>query len=391
MQATKHLYHALYPFLCEYNVRHDQGSALLWAAREGDSRLVTELLAVGANIAAHVPPPRRLQAKPGMEIGGIDPLVDRNPLLNAAEGRHIETLKILLEETRSGQGALRAQLRPVLHWALRRHDAQLVELMLAHQAPLNPATKARASPSALGAAVVSGYKAILPRLVAAGARPGPNEWPCPIEQAIRTGQPSIVRLLLEQGVSLRADTAVSHIAHKDDRVMLRLLLEYGIDLNLYGCAALFTVVRDGHYEMVQLLLDHGAPTDLHCDLFPPSGIPVGSYYSLIGFAIIYARLDILRLLLDRGTLPQPGDLALATRRNLSEAVALLAPFAEQELHWKSHIELHVNILQMNKKRQDPKLEGIKYTTGIVDTSGTIEPDPPGLETESMEEDSDDEW
>ncbi|OOF91996.1 hypothetical protein ASPCADRAFT_210863 [Aspergillus carbonarius ITEM 5010] len=378
MQTTKRLYHALHPFLCEFNVRHEESSALLWAAREGHARLVGQLLAAGANIAAYVPPaplPRGRDEEQDGAKGGIDPWATKNPLLHAAQGRHTEVLQTLLTETRSGQAALPAQLRSVLHWALRQHDAELVELMLAHQAPLNPATKQRAARSALGVAVGAGYNAILPRLLTLGARPGVEEYPCPVQQAICTNQPDLVRLLLDHGLPLHSDEGLCHIAHEDNRAMLRLLLEYGIDLNLYGCAALPVAIRDGHYEMAKLLIDHRAPTDILFTLYPPCQIPLGPVFTAMGFAILYDRLDILQLLLDRGTRPSQEDINLAKKRKLEEAVALLGPFVEEDQPRACYMELHINIAFMEKKSQDPNMEQIYFTESIVDISGTRHPDP----------------
>ncbi|GKZ24621.1 hypothetical protein AbraIFM66951_012025 [Aspergillus brasiliensis] len=382
MQTTKRLYHAMHPFLCEYNVQYDGSSALPWAAKKGDIRFVTKLLAVGANIAAYTPSARYVERKVRNERD-IDPWAKNNPLLYAAQGGHTEILNMLLGETRSGQAASPAQLRSVLHWALRQHDEQLVELMLAHQAPLDPATEATRAPSALGVAAAAGYKSILPRLLAIGARPGRGECPCPTEQAVCSNRPDIVRILLDHGLGLYGDDALCHIAHKDDRSMLRLFLEYDLDLVEYGSAALFTAIRDGHYEMTELLIDNGALKDVSCDLYPQSGFPFfGSSYSAVGFAILYERLEILRLLLDKGFLPGPLDLDLAKKRNFVEAVSLLAPFADHELgHHLGIANWHA--FGMNPKSPEEQASNRWYckscAQGIVDTSGTREEEPdPGL-------------
>ncbi|KAI2819742.1 hypothetical protein CBS147343_2997 [Aspergillus niger] len=377
MQTTKRLYHTIHPLLCEYNIQHDDSSALVWAAQKGNALLVDKLLAAGANIAAYVPPARYIVRK--IRRGtGADPWAKNNPLLYAAQGGHMEVLGILLAETRSGHAASSAQLRSVLHWALRQHDGQLVERMLAHKAPLDPATEARCAPSALGVAVAAGYKSILPRLLDIGAWPGLRECPCPTEQAVCNNRPDILRILLDHGIGLYGDDALCHIAHNDDRSMLQLFLEYDIDLVEYGSAALFTAIRDGHYEMAELLIDNGALKDVSCDLYPPSGLFPGTPYSAVGFAILYERVDILRLLLEKGFLPAPSDLDLAKERNFDEAVSLLAPFAKRELHYHLGIA-NWHAFGLNPKSTEERASNrwhSKYCAGgIADTSGTREPEP----------------
>ncbi|GFN17065.1 ankyrin repeat protein [Aspergillus tubingensis] len=380
MQTNTRLYHAMHPILCEYNVQHDESSALPWAAQKGETRLVTKLLTAGANISAYSPSPRYVERKVH-NSRDIDPWAKNNSLLYAAQGGHTAILKTLLGETRSGQTASPAQLRSVLHWALRQHDEQLVELMFAHKAPLDPATESSGAPSALGVAVAASYNAILPRLLALGARPGPHECPCPTERAIFTKQPEVIRLLLDHGLGLYGDNAVCHLAHEDDRDTLRLLLAYGMDLVNYGSAALFTAIRDGHYEMTELLIDNGAIKDVCCELYPPSGLFLGTAYSAVAMAILYERLDILRLLLDKGFLPGPRDLELATERSFTEAVSLLTPFAERDLHDGNVINMwHAFGWDPNNPRpRDGSMWDIKSRSqGIIDTSGTREPEPESL-------------
>ncbi|OJJ77960.1 hypothetical protein ASPBRDRAFT_167299 [Aspergillus brasiliensis CBS 101740] len=380
MQTTKLLYHMLHQFLCEYNVQHDGSSALPWAAQKGDIRFVTKLLAAGANIAAYIPSPRYLERKV-KNCRDIDPWAKKNPLLFAAQGGHTEILNTLLGETRPGQAASPAQLRSVLHWALRQHDEQLVELMFTHKAPLDPATESRCAPSALGVAVAASYKAILARLLALGARPGPEESPCPTERAICTKQIDIARLLLDHGFGLHTDRAVCHLAHEDDRDTLRLLLSYGMDLEGYGSAALFTAIRDGHYEMTELLIDNGAIKDISCELYPRSGFILGTEYSAVAIAVLYERLDILKLLLDKGFLPGPRDLRIATERNFVEAVSLLTPFADRVLHHDTNISMWYAFRwdPNNPRPREGSMWNIQSRAeGIIDTSGTREPEPVDL-------------
>ncbi|KAB8079751.1 hypothetical protein BDV29DRAFT_164278 [Aspergillus leporis] len=110
VQTNKTLYHALHVFLCRFNVQHHQNSALLWAARNGHIGLVARLLDAGANIAVYESP-----TEIAYDPDNLVDLFKTNPLLAAAQGGHIGTLKAMLSEKKPDQACSPAQLRRVLH------------------------------------------------------------------------------------------------------------------------------------------------------------------------------------------------------------------------------------------------------------------------------------
>lgn len=117
------LYYLLHPFLCQFNAQYHQGSGLLSAARNGNSSLIKRFLHVGTNIASFEPLCNDAYL-------GYERETQRNPLLLAAQNDHIETLEILLSETRpSRMCAVTAAHRATLgdwRWpsSYRRVDSQ---------------------------------------------------------------------------------------------------------------------------------------------------------------------------------------------------------------------------------------------------------------------------
>ncbi|KAF4278970.1 hypothetical protein KXV22_001153 [Aspergillus fumigatus] len=371
-QVNRSLYHHLHFFLCRYNVKHHQGSALIRAAKKGHIRLATKLLNAGANIA-HFESPAETNHDRNTRLSEIE-----NPLLLAAQGGHIAILKSMLSETRPGQACSPAQLRTVLHWAIRARDSELVELMIHQKAPLDPAGEEREALSALGVAVVSRDESIIPRLLNAGARPGQNEEPCPIARAIETDQPQVVKLLLEHGIRLNSDTGLCFIASRNDKILLQCFIDYGLDLSMDGHAALFTAIMDGQYEMVEFLIEEGANPHLECELWThdENGFFETLFYSSIGFAIHFRRLQILRLLLAKGVLPGQGDLCLAVKKEFEEAVALLSKFSNQDLPQKESIENYLLWQQINRQDNGLDFEIPHKSWFVFDSTLPQEPEKP---------------
>ncbi|KAF7159651.1 hypothetical protein CNMCM5623_005031 [Aspergillus felis] len=245
----------------------------------------------------------------------------------------------MLSETRPGQACSPAQMRTVLHWAIQSRVSDLVDLMIHHKAPLDPARDEMDALSALGVAVISQDISIMLRLLDAGAQPGQEEDPCPIARAIETGQLQVIELLIKHGIRLNSDTGLCTMARQNDKVLLQRFIDYGLDLSLDGHTALFTAIMYGQYEMVEFLIEKGANPHLMCELWLRDGDYLDTLlYSSIGFAIYFRHLHILKLLLAKGVLPEQDDLCLAVKKEFEEAVALLSKFSNQELPPKYTIE-----------------------------------------------------
>ncbi|KAJ5121116.1 uncharacterized protein N7515_009077 [Penicillium bovifimosum] len=347
VQANQNLYHLLHFFLCQHNIQFHQSSALLWAAKNGYADLATRLLNAGANVAAFESP-----AEVAHTIDTRDLLKEiENPLLLAAQGGHLGTLNSMLSETRSDRVCSPAQLRTVLHWAIRSRDNEIVELMIKNRAPLDPAGDAIWAFSALGVAVASLNDFIIPRLREAGAKSGDSERPSPLANAIFTNQRPVVELLLKQGERLNSDGALMHIARKNDKDLYQLLIKYdALEIDIFGTQAMFAAIMHGHYDMVESLIEKGANPNLTWQFISQDLV---DSYTTIGFALHFGYLEIVKLLLAKGVHPDKTDLRLATERNYEE-IALLSEFSYDNLPMKDDVS---NFVYFNRMaRLDKGLE-----------------------------------
>ncbi|KAB8067731.1 ankyrin repeat-containing domain protein [Aspergillus leporis] len=363
VQTNKTLYHVLHAFLCRFNVKYHQSSALLWAARNGHIGLVTRLLDAGANISAYESP-----TEVTYDPENLVDLFTINPLLAAAQGGYIGALKAMLSEKRPDRACSPAQLRTVLHWAIRSHDSNLVELMIENNAPLNPAGDHQKSLSALGVAVASGNNSVIPRFLELGARSGDHERPCPVEQAICTDQPQLVELLLRHGIQPNGDEGLCHIVRRNDKSLLKLLLRYGLKLEFY-VAPLFIAIMEDQYEMVEMLIDNGANPRLENQLFTrdEDDVIIMCFLSPIGFAIYFRRLNILKLLLEKGVLPVQDDLELAVDKKYEEAVVLLSKFSNQDLPNIQSVSSYIMWTGYLNRMENPDF-WMPYTSWVFDES-----------------------
>ncbi|GIC93752.1 ankyrin repeat domain-containing protein [Aspergillus udagawae] len=287
-------------------------------------------------------------------------------------------LKSMLSETRSGQACSPAQLRTVLHWAIQSRDSDLVDLMIHHKAPLDPARDDMNALSALGVAVISQDISIVLRLLDAGAQPGQDEDPCPITTAIETGQLQVIELLIKHGIRLNSDTGLCFIARQNDKVLLQRFIDYGLDLSLDGHTALFTAIMHGQYRMVEFLIEKGANPHLMCELWLQDGdcFTDTLLYSSIGFAIHFRHLQILKLLLAKGVLPAQDDLRLAVKKEFEEAVALLSKFSNQELPPKQTIEGYIRWQHYLERYKGVDFKLRHQWFFVVDSTSTEESEKP---------------
>ncbi|RAH74820.1 ankyrin repeat domain-containing protein [Aspergillus aculeatinus CBS 121060] len=336
-QVDARCYRALHSHLCVHNVQHHGSTALLWAAQKGKLPLIAKLLAAGANIVTWSRQEETREDSVGEKWIFFPP---ENPLLEAAQGGHTAALQLMLAENRPNQAASPDQLRTLLHWALRAHDGPLVDLLLGQRrAPFDSRTyrdwpsptPPDTWPSALNVALEAEYYTIVPRLVEQGATPGPyRRRPCPIEQAICGDQLHLVKLFLQQGWMPHRDHGICYIADTNNIAMLQVLLDHGLDLRLYGTGALCVAIWAGHYDIVKMLLDHGASTRLGCIWESTDRSPQMDGYTPVGFAVKWRRLEILRLLLDSGAHADWAEFDMAREQGFEEAADLLLEFEKSD-------------------------------------------------------------
>lgn len=380
VQTNRHLCRLLHLYLCQHNVRHNGGSALLWAARNGESQLTRRLLDAGADISSFDSDAERchdfrlVSVSEGV-IGGtsrpgnINDILKRikNPLLLAAQGSHITTLDLILSERRARQICSPAQLRTVLHWAIRSHDRELVERVISRNAPLDPAGNQNQALSALGVAVESHYDAIIPQLLELGARRGRSEYPGPLDQAIMTEQPQVVELLLKYSEWLTSDLGLVYIAWTNNMTVLQLLIDNGLDLNPWGVSAFFAAILYGNHELAEFMLDKGLNANFAHEIIQRGN---DTYWSSpIGLAIRFRHFDILKLLIARGLSPEQRDIEFAVKNGYEDDVALLSKFSEHQLDEKDLLADHVSHEVRWRRRRDAEDKSVPlYFPFIFDPS-----------------------
>lgn len=148
--------------------------------------------------------------------------------------------------------------------------------------------------------------------------------PDPFVQATSYSDTSIPQLLLRYGVRPKSTKILSHLARRGDTASLRVLIDSGLDIVVYDHIALFIAIDLGDQAMVQLLLEEGANPHL-------KGIATNwLYYSTVYHAVQYRRLDILKVLVDKGVRPDRQDFQLAIDLKFLEAVAILEDFSYED-------------------------------------------------------------
>lgn len=221
-----------------------------------------------------------------------------------------------------------SQLRTVLHWAIGAGHQAIVELIV--KAPLGPLSRWDDS-TALGEAVKKGCEAILECLFQSGAKLPSSCSDDPLIIATDQTGSSLLQLL-KHGIRPKSDDILCHVARRNDITSLQLLVDFGVEIAVYGHAALFTAISWGHQAMVKFLIQQGANPHLSC-------APIqGGNYSTIGYAVRCRKFDILKLLLADGVRPDYQDLQLALKLKFSEAVAILEHLSYKDVPEKMTFE-----------------------------------------------------
>lgn len=212
---------------------HDGYTALHWAARCGRPDIVIALLNKGASL----------------NKGGLygDTALD----LAACNG-HTDTVEALL-----ARGAGPANPLNMLWGAVARRSLVAVKTLLACGADPNEC------PDALVTAVCIGHPEIVKELLAHGA--DPNALNCmALQQAFRNKRREIVKILLDHGAS-PSPSALVDAATLGYVESVQKLLDLGINPNapsVFQNTALCKAARNGHLDVVNVLLERGADPDL---------------------------------------------------------------------------------------------------------------------------------
>jgi ankyrin repeat protein len=152
-----------------------------------------------------------------------------------------------------------------------------------------------ASTIALVKAVKNNQVEVVARLLHSGTDPNGDKG-YPLFWAAREGHTEVVRLLLEAGVEPQSDGFPLFWAAREGHTeVVRLLLEAGVEPQSNGFP-LFWAAREGHTEVVRLLLQAGADP---CD-------PRNAYLSL-SWAARNGHSEVVHMLLEKGAHPNLDD------------------------------------------------------------------------------------
>lgn len=343
VQTNWRLYRPLHAFLCNFNIQHHQSSGLLFAALTGNSTLVNEFLDAGASIAS-------FELLPDEDENDFDDFEKQDsPLLRAAQNGHVGILETMLSETNPSRACIPPQLRIVLHWAIEAGDQVIVELMVANGAPLGRSQFPSDNSTALSQALEFRYdESIIECILQTRWKPTAL-FPDPCVQATYYSDTSILQLLLRYGIRPKSTRIFSHIARRGDTTSLRVLIDSGLDIVVYGHIALFIAIDLGHRAMVELLPEEGANPHL-------SSMDTNwSYYSTICHAVLYRQLDILKVLVAKRVRPDRQDLQLVIDLKFLEAVAILEDFSYEDVPKKTRREKWVQYWE-DKCSVDPDFQ-----------------------------------
>ncbi len=249
---------------------------LMIAARNGDSGKVRELLGAGANVD-------------DVNDGGA------TALMGAAYAGDLTVVGVLLEwhaDVNHLDGRGDSALGSVV-WG---RDSGMVGVLLAHGADPNVHAYG-GSTSVLQHAAVTGQGKVVDLLVAHGVDLAAYGAPS-LTAAAWKGETEIVRSLLEAGVDSNAaggydDRTAIHMAAENDHAdTIKLLIEYGADVNRLSSderAPLYSAIYKGFLETARVLLSSGAAVSSK-DLL----LALGKRNSTVTDAV-FERLDIAAL------------------------------------------------------------------------------------------------
>ncbi len=183
------------------------------------------------------------------------------PLISASDGNNIEIVKLLLEygadiNKQTGSKGTALILAAV------KNNVEIVKILLEHGADVNIVEITGAT--ALDIAEANNNQKIVNLLLEYGSKESQDDW-LPLTQAFIDKDIKKIDSLLKKGNGINQPdgnaTALMHAAVMGDSEMIKLLLEYGADINLksqLGFTALISAAGSGQYDTVKLLLSYDA-------------------------------------------------------------------------------------------------------------------------------------
>ncbi|KAH8705885.1 ankyrin repeat-containing domain protein [Talaromyces proteolyticus] len=334
MQINRQLYHLLQHILYRYNVKYGKCSAMLWAAKKGNLGVMKKLLAEGAatnKIGFKIKESRDLWSLSNLysrfsPLGSAQNLED-SPLLFAVRENHEDMVEFLLCELAKDCETpvmLMLQVNETLATAAVHGYNEIVLRMLSWGADINfkitRGIKTWTPPLTLAAS--NGHVETVMLLLKHGADiRGGSRQDSALYAAVRGNQTSVARLLLEKGAdpnSIYADL-LSPAAERGDAEMVDVLLSMGpqFQRSLHCRRALFKAIEGRHEQVTRLLIEKGgADPKLSDDVSGRSTMRTAIRHD-------QPNLGLVKLLLEKGVLPDSQDLRLVRFHGNEELLQLL--------------------------------------------------------------------
>jgi ankyrin repeat protein len=209
----------------------------------------------------------------GADVSAVTKYDRFTPLHRAAQRGHVAIITLLLAKGAAPDGGWDGkELRPALtpmHFAIREGYPDAVRLLIVKGATVDAVHRV-AGHTHLYEAVERGDPELVKLLLRKGA--DPNR-PGPLARALQSGNPELIQLFVAKGADFKADPRLLlHAAISGKKEVVERVLAAGVvltDSENHGIAALVYAARQGHTDIVRLLLEKGVDPNITAKGYTP--------------------------------------------------------------------------------------------------------------------------
>jgi ankyrin repeat protein len=246
-RTNRRYYTLLNPFLYAYNVRRHQGSALHWAASQGELRTAQESLRQGAQIDSRNRKTRK------------------TPLIQSVHSDHADIVALLLAHGADLHAKRDGGPDDAIRTAVLRNRAAVARVLLDNGVDANSMVYRGSLLHIAAQRAYNNRDEVARVLVEKGANiESMYDGETPLQVACRSGSVEVARCLIESGARLdtrgRNGNSLLHLATNEVKTV-KLLVEKGADIEArddQGETPLHLACWNGWVETAAFLLDQGA-------------------------------------------------------------------------------------------------------------------------------------